>query len=93
MTPPDAQAQVGSKADPIAEAIFRNGEGITGISVEVDVKGLVTNCRVTESSGSQELDDKACQTFENKAKFQPWRGPDRTKVRKFSTRIVWRITE
>ena len=55
--PPDAQ---------------RNGQqGTTGFRLEVGPNGRVTNCEITSSSGSRDLDSAVCRIMKSRAKFTP----------------------
>ncbi len=79
--------------DPVTREIMAVGETSTQIAFEVDPKGKVTDCRILVPSLSPKLDQRACEIVQEKGKFGPWRGPEKGKIRKFSTRILWKIEE
>jgi TonB family protein len=60
-----------SSDDYPAEA-FRAGEqGTTSFRLSVGADGAVTNCSVTQSSGSTTLDTATCQLMTSRARFTP----------------------
>ena len=79
-TPPSSW--IGPKDYPI-EALSLGSEGVTGFSIEVDAAGKVSQCRVTQSSGSALLDAQTCRLAELRGRFVPGRPGT------FSTRVRW----
>lgn len=79
--------------DPVTQEIVAVGETSTQIAFEVDPKGKVTDCRILVPSLSPKLDQRACEIVREKGKFGPWRGPEKGKIRKFNTRVQWKIEE
>ena len=61
------------RADYPARAL-RNGEqGTVTMQIGVDETGRVNSCTVTQTSGSSNLDQGACESFRQHAKFKPAR--------------------
>jgi protein TonB len=54
-----------------SRALREEREGVTGIAFDIGVDGKVSNCRVTSSSGSPELDDATCRNFTRRARYKP----------------------
>ena len=80
----------------LAADIARVGSGhATVMSYDIDKTGKVTQCNVVQSSGSTELDQRACAIFLEKARFRPARDEAGHPIAKLDqrTRIVWNITE
>lgn len=46
-------------------------QGVTRVTYVVGVDGKVTNCSVTQSSGSPRLDDATCKIIERRFRFNP----------------------
>lgn len=57
------------------EAKAAGVEGRTAFSLDVDAKGRVTACNVTESSGSPLLDSTTCNLLIANAHFKPAKDP------------------
>ena len=58
--------------DDYPESAIRNGEqGTTGFRLEVGPDGRVTNCSITNSSGSSALDTTTCRLMRSRARFTP----------------------
>ncbi|MCM8731457.1 TonB family protein [Hephaestia sp. GCM10023244] len=70
-------APIGNPADwfagdsypPAAKAA--GAEGRTGFAVDVDAKGRVTSCSITESSGTALLDSTTCALVVMNGRFSP----------------------
>lgn len=45
--------------------------GVTGVALTVSARGQVSECRITMSSGSDELDDATCRVMHRLARFAP----------------------
>lgn len=54
-----------------SRALREEREGVSGIAFDIGVDGKVSNCRITSSSGSPELDDAACRNFTRRARYKP----------------------
>jgi protein TonB len=54
-----------------SRALREEREGVTRFTVSVSAEGRVTNCSVTGSSGTPELDDAACRAITRRARFTP----------------------
>ncbi len=73
-------------------AIIEEREGISGFLLTIDTKGLPTNCTITSSSGSADLDEATCQLLMARARFTP--GHDAKGMPTggtYSNRIRWQI--
>lgn len=83
-----------SNDDYPAAALEAEEEGTVAVRLDVDAKGRLARCTVTESSGSAALDATTCRVFEERARFRPARDaagkpvPDTV-----ATRITWRIDQ
>jgi periplasmic protein TonB len=77
-----------------ARALREERQGTTGFRLEIAADGRVTNCTVTSSSGSPDLDSEACRLLPRRARFKPAMGSDgQPMADTYSSRIVWRIPE
>ncbi|MFB0875001.1 MULTISPECIES: energy transducer TonB [unclassified Sphingobium] len=75
-------------------ALREEKQGTTGLRLEVGADGRVTNCSVTSSSGSSELDETACKLVTRRARFNPAEDAGGNKIASsYSTRIRWQIPE
>lgn len=74
-------------------AAIRNGEeGVVGYMLDIDEAGSVSDCQVTQPSGSQILDTVTCQVMRTRASFRPATGGDGAPVRgRFTSKIRWEI--
>lgn len=52
-------------------AVQREIEGNVGVAVVVDPSGRVTQCSVTATSGSEDLDQAACEGMQRYARYNP----------------------
>lgn len=52
-------------------AVQREIEGNVGVAVTVGADGRVTACSVTSSSGSEDLDQAACEGMQRYARYEP----------------------
>jgi protein TonB len=77
------------------DAAIRAGEsGVTGFRLDIGTDGRVTNCTITQSSGSSLLDNTACKLLMRRAKFSPatdTNGNPTTDT--FSSRFRWVLPE
>ncbi|KPL68975.1 energy transducer TonB [Erythrobacter sp. SG61-1L] len=73
-------------------AIRSNTEGTVGVSVTVDAEGKVSACRVSSSSGSDILDEAACDGMQRYARFDPaLDDAGHPTTGSWSTRIVYKL--
>jgi len=76
---------------PVA-AMVDGVQGMSALLIDVDVDGRVTNCTISASSGSDALDETACNLVRQRARFTPAKDkkskpvPDRV-----PQRIYWRL--
>lgn len=54
-----------------AEAVASHSEGTTVIVWTIQPNGLVSECRVVQSSGSKALDDAACRAIKKRGRYLP----------------------
>lgn len=59
-----------------AAALRANMQGVVVISATIGADGKVRSCLVTQSSGSQILDDATCRLYARRAHFTPARDAD-----------------
>lgn len=73
---------------PLAENI----EGVTHFTLEVNAQGLVSNCVITVSSGSSELDATTCEKITQRARFYPAKDRKGKPVAgSYSNSVRWQI--
>lgn len=70
---PDGQGRWGARIQENypSRAIRREIEGNVGVSVTIDARGRVSDCRVSNSSGSDILDEAACDGMRRYARYNP----------------------
>lgn len=69
-------------------------QSITGFRLSIDENGTPSDCTITQSSGSAELDANACELLKGKGKFKPKIDVNGKPIKsEFNSRIVWKITE
>jgi protein TonB len=93
-TAPQAPAQ--PSEFPIVREIDKiGGSGSTLVRFNIDKNGKAFDCTVVEPSGSTFLDEKACDTLTNTAKFRPSRNDKGEPVPTYgkTIRIRWNIEE
>lgn len=72
-------------------AVSKGQEGITTMRLQIGSHGRVDRCRVTLSSGSDALDEKACMLLRSRAHFEAARNAKGQKVAaEFSYSHEWR---
>ena len=54
-----------------SRALREEREGTTGFRVTIGPDGKVTDCQITRSSGSPDLDEATCSNVRRRARFQP----------------------
>jgi protein TonB len=71
-TPPNGAGRSSLRAsvDYPPEALRRHEEGRVGFEIVVSPEGRVSDCRVTESSGSEALDRGTCELMRARALFR-----------------------
>jgi|SRR5581483_9778957 len=72
-------------------AIAAHEEGAVGFKVTLDNKGLVTECKVTQSSGHPLLDQETCNVITLHAQFKPDAGLSPSQVRTSDGVMVWKL--
>jgi periplasmic protein TonB len=75
-----------------SRAVRSGTEGTVGVSVTVDGEGKVSSCRVSNSSGSDVLDQAACDGMQRYARFDPaLDAAGNPTSASWSTRIVYKL--
>jgi periplasmic protein TonB len=75
-----------------AKALREEREGTTRFRVSVGPDGRVTDCQVTGSSGSPDLDEAACKNITRRARFTPATdGEGKPTTGSYSNAIRWVI--
>jgi periplasmic protein TonB len=72
-------------------AIAAHEEGAVGFKVTLDSKGLVTDCKVTHSSGYALLDQETCNVITLHAQFKPDPGLSPSQVHTSEGMIAWKL--
>jgi len=81
--------------DDYPQSAIRNEEqGTTGVRLGVGPDGRVTDCSVTQSSGSGALDQATCNILKRRARFTPAKDQAGNPISdSFSQRIRWELPE
>jgi len=75
-----------------SRALREEREGTTRFRVDVGPDGRVTNCQVTGSSGSPDLDDASCKNITRRARFSPATdGEGKPTTGSYSNSVRWVI--
>jgi protein TonB len=75
-----------------SRALREEREGVTRFTVQVSAEGRVTNCTVTGSSGSPDLDEAACRSISRRARFHPATNGEGEEVAgTYSNSVRWQI--
>ena len=75
-----------------ARALREEREGTTGFRVSVGPDGRVSDCQVTSSSGSPDLDEAACANIRRRARFNPATdGEGQPTTGSYANRVRWVI--
>ena len=75
-----------------AAALRSESEGTTGVRLDVDASGKVSNCTVTSSSGSSLLDNTACSLLRRRARFNPAEDASGNKIpASWPGRFTWKM--
>jgi TonB family protein len=73
-------------------ALQQEIEGTSGFSVTVGPDGRVSDCVITKSSGSPELDETTCTNVKRRARFEPALDASGTPTTgKYANRVRWQI--
>lgn len=87
--PKSNPASWATDADYPSRALRANEQGTTGFRVTIGPDGRVTDCQVTSSSGSQELDQTTCTLVTRRARFKPAMMDGQPTSGSYSNRIRW----
>ncbi|MCF8709826.1 energy transducer TonB [Rhizorhapis sp. SPR117] len=75
-----------------SRALREERAGTTGFRLSVGADGKVTDCQVTSSSGSNDLDTEACKMLMRRARFRPAEDTSGNPMASsYSSRVVWQI--
>ena len=75
-----------------SRALREEREGTTGFRVNVGTDGRVTDCQVTSSSGSPDLDEATCTNVSRRARFKPATDSNgQPTTGSYSNRVRWVI--
>jgi protein TonB len=75
-----------------SRALREEREGVTRFTLQVNAEGRVTDCTVTGSSGSPDLDEAACRALTRRARFKPATKGDGQEVPgTYSNSVRWQI--
>jgi protein TonB len=75
-----------------SRALRAGEEGTTAYRLTVGPDGRVTNCTITGSSGSSELDDTACRLLSRRARFNPGKDSSGSAMGgEYNGRFRWQI--
>lgn len=76
------------------KAFEKKQEGVTRFELLIAPDGTIAECKVTQSSGSEELDRTTCHLTLKRVQFQAARGPDGQPVYGvYRSQAVWAIPE
>lgn len=79
-------------ADYPSRALNDKREGSTGYRLSIGIDGKVTDCQVTSSSGSPDLDEATCKYIRSRARFNPATdGEGQPTTGSFPGRVRWVI--
>ena len=75
-----------------SEALREEREGLVGFSLTIGADGRVSACKVTSSSGHDDLDAAACSLITQRARFDPARNAKGiAKTGQYANRVRWQI--
>lgn len=81
-------------ADYPPRAMREKREGTTGFILDIGADGLPTGCKVSVSSGHNDLDEQTCLSVQRRAKFTPATDHNgRPVAGSYNKRIRWQIPE
>lgn len=76
------------------KAFEKQWEGVTGFELLVAPDGKIASCKITDSSGHEELDQTTCFLATKRASFRPARGPDGQPVwGVYRSQALWALPE
>jgi periplasmic protein TonB len=79
-------------ADYPSRALREEREGVTGYRLTLGPDGKVTDCSITSSSGSPDLDEAVCSNLRRRARFNPaMDGDGNPTTGSYSARVRWKI--
>jgi len=79
-------------SDYPSRALNDKREGVTGYRVSIGPDGRVTDCNITSSSGSPDLDEATCANIRRRARFNPaMDGEGQPTSGSYSARVRWQI--
>lgn len=97
INPPEPLGDVSQwfSGDNYPPAAMRAGqEGMVSVTLAINPEGLVSGCRVTQSSGVPTLDDRTCILATRRGRFAPARQGDQAVAATYDLRNVeWRIRD
>lgn len=77
-----------------SRALREEREGTTGFTLSYDASGKASDCKITSSSGSPDLDEATCKNLMRRARFKPGTGPDGAPAPGvYSSRVRWEIPD
>ena len=77
-----------------SRALREEREGVASFTVTVDTDGRVTSCRITRSSGHDDLDEATCKNIERRARFRPATdGNGQETTGTWSSSVRWQIPD
>lgn len=76
-----------------SRALREEREGTTGFRLDFDADGKPTNCTITRSSGSPDLDDATCKNLMRRARFKPGTVNGQPVAGSYSNSVRWVIPE
>lgn len=86
------EAQWVTQDDYPPSSIRGGEEGTSAISWTINTQGRAENCRVTQSSGSDALDQAACRAITRRARYSPALNADGQPIATTkSRRVTWRL--
>lgn len=83
-----------STKDYPPSALRVDAQGTTGFTLEIDAEGVPTGCKVTRSSGYDDLDSTTCAVMQERARFKPATDARGHAARgTWSSRVRWQTPE
>jgi protein TonB len=83
-----------SSDDYPPSALRAEAQGTVSMSFGIGPDGKVTNCRVTQSSGSSDLDDASCRLMIRRGRFTPAQDQNGSPIASTGTRrVTWKLPE
>jgi len=93
VTPMDPASWITTDDYP-PSALRARAEGTSGYQLDIDPAGQVTNCMITQTSGTASLDETACALLRARGRFKP--AVDRsghTIAATYTGRVRWQIPD